>query len=266
MRYAAGIEYLGTRYAGWQAQPATVTHPKPLTHQGTLEHALAQIAAQPVATICAGRTDAGVHASAQVVHFDTTATRDTDKWLLGTNRFLPTDMSVQWVVAAPDHFHARYSATSRRYRYLIDNRRARSALHAARATPIYQALDVSLMHTGAQYLLGENDFTSFRSNECQSRTAMRHISEIHVQRFGDFVSIEIEGNAFLHHMVRNIAGSLLLVGRGIHPPAWIAELLAARNRALAGMTAPPQGLTLIAVRYPTEFALPAPQTTYFLLP
>jgi len=250
-RWAAAVEYVGTRYSGWQSQPHAISV------QGELEAALSKVAAHPVAVSAAGRTDAGVHGYAQVVHFDSPSDRRPDGWLLGCNTHLPADISLRWVQPVREDFHARHSALARRYRYVIHNSRARSALLSDRAAWLAWTLDAGAMHRAAQALVGELDFSAFRGAQCQSSTAMRCVTDIGVRRDGDFVLLDIRANAFLHHMVRNIAGSLLEVGQGRRAEAWIAELLAGRDRCRAGMNAPAQGLYFVAADYPAEFGIPA---------
>lgn len=251
MRIALGLEYNGTGFAGWQRQD------KGRTVQATVERALSKIANGPVLTQCAGRTDAGVHACAQVVHFNCTATRSERAWVLGTNSALPRDVSIQWARAVHDDFHARFSAEARAYRYVICNRATRPGLMAGKVTHIHSPLDVTAMDAAARCLLGEQDFSSFRAAGCQARHAVREVQAIAVRRAGEFVILTITANAFLQHMVRNIVGTLLPVGQGSRDPDWVAQVLAARNRAAAGVTAPPDGLYLVAVRYPERFGLPS---------
>jgi tRNA pseudouridine38-40 synthase len=250
-RIALGIEYDGTAYAGWQQQ----AHSPSI--QGALQATLAAVAGHAVGLTAAGRTDAGVHALMQVAHFDTTAQRPAQAWSLGGTAGAADDLSILWACTVPDHFHARHAALSRTYVYRVLNRRVRPALERQRACWVRRPLDAPAMHRAAQQLLGERDFTSFRAAECQSATAMRRLVAVGVDRRGDHVHIAVQANAFLHHMVRNIAGSLLLVGSGQRPEAWLGEVLEARDRTLAGPTAPPQGLYFAAVEYPAEFALPS---------
>ncbi|GAC1699088.1 MAG: tRNA pseudouridine(38-40) synthase TruA [Steroidobacteraceae bacterium] len=250
-RIAVGIEYDGSGYAGWQSQPGTPTI------QSAVEKALSVIAGGPVSLTCAGRTDAGVHAWGQVAHFDTGASRAMRSWVLGANSELPKDLSVSWALPVPAHFHARYSATARTYRYVILNRGVRSALLAARATWIHQPLDDAAMARAAQALEGEHDFSAFRSSACQAKSPVRHLERLRVERHADFVFIEATANAFLHHMVRNIAGLLISVGKGEQPPQRAREVLTGRDRRLGAATAPAAGLYLLAVRYPAAFGLPA---------
>ncbi|GAP65726.1 pseudouridylate synthase I [Mizugakiibacter sediminis] len=250
MRIALGIEYDGTDFLGWQR----LSHGRSV--QAEMEAALSFVAAHPVEVTCAGRTDAGVHARCQVVHFDTGAERSMRAWTLGTNTRLPPAVAVRWACPVADDFHARYAARARRYRYVILNRPARPALEARYVGWERVALDAAAMHQAAQALLGERDFSAFRTIACQARSPMRELREIGVAREGDKVIVEVEANAFLHHMVRNIVGSLLVVGRGERPVRWIAELLAGRDRSAAGPTAPAAGLTFLGPRYPAQWGLP----------
>ena len=256
-RWAAGIEYLGGRYGGWQAQQDRASV------QAELEAALSSVADHPVRTQAAGRTDAGVHAFGQVVHFDSTAPRSVYAWVLGTNSRLPPDVSVRWVREVPADFSARHSAFMRSYRYVIHNHRARSALLAERASWITPALDATAMHRAAQALLGERDFSAYRAAECQSSTPMRNVESITVFRRGDFVVMDIRANAFLHHMVRNIMGVLLEIGQARRAESWAAEVLEGRDRSRGGMTAPGQGLYFMGPEYPEGFGLPGPAQPWF---
>jgi tRNA pseudouridine38-40 synthase len=251
MRIALGIEYDGTSYNGWQRQNNGIGV------QQRLEEALAVVANEDIEVVCAGRTDTGVHASGQVVHFDTSAERSDRGWLLGANTNLPPDVSVSWVRHVSDEFHARFSATERSYRYVILNRLERSALHRQRAWWVYEPLDATVMHEAAQYLLGQHDFSAFRAAGCQAKSARRELTSIGVQRDGDWVTVSVSANAFLMHMVRNITGTLAVVGRGEQAPAWVAEVLKSRDRTIGGITAPPHGLTLVSINYPEEFGIPA---------
>ena len=250
-RLALGIEYDGRRFCGWQMQKHGTR-----TVQLLLQQALSVVADESVTVTCAGRTDTGVHATGQVVHFDTTAVRQLKAWTMGVNAHLPDDVSVSWAREVDQAFSARFSATMRGYRYVLHNRKARSALLSGRVTWIHDSLDVDTMHISAQSLLGENDFSSFRSSACQAEHARRFMKSITVSRQGDFIFFDIHANAFLHHMVRNIVGSLLSVGRGEKSPEWIAELLQARDRTLGGVTAPADGLYLVSVEYPQAYRLP----------
>jgi len=249
-RIAVGIEYDGSRYAGWQRQPAAPSI------QAEVERALGAVADHAVEAVCGGRTDAGVHAFGQVAHFDTTARRSLRGWALGANTGLPADIAVLWAAHVSGEFHARYSAVSRTYRYVILNRPVRPALSRQHVCWIHQPLDEAAMHQAAQHLLGEHDFSAFRAAECQSRTAVRRLDRIAVTRLGESVTIEVTANAFLHHMVRNIAGTLIAVGRGDRPVAWVAEALASQDRRASGITAPAGGLYFLRIGYPRHFGLP----------
>jgi tRNA pseudouridine38-40 synthase len=251
-RIAVGIEYDGTAYAGWQTQPSSPSV------QAVVESALGRVASEPISVVCAGRTDAGVHARWQVAHFDTHAQRSMRGWMLGANTDLPRDVSVAWCRPVPAHFHARYSAEARTYRYIILNRIARSALAEKRAANIHRPLDRERMSTAAAALCGEHDFSAFRSSECQAHSPVRRLEQLAVVRRGDWVIIDATANAFLHHMVRNIAGLLIAVGRGDAPPIWAREVLESRDRRLGAATAPAEGLYFWAVRYSPAFGLPDP--------
>jgi tRNA pseudouridine38-40 synthase len=250
LRIALGIEYDGTDFLGWQR----LSHGP--TVQGAVEEALSHVADHAVSVTCAGRTDSGVHARCQVVHFDSTADRTSRSWLLGANSRLPIAIGVRWVVAVTDDFHARYGAIARRYRYTILNRLARPALDARYVAWERRPLDAEAMQRASRSLLGENDFSAFRTAACQSRTPFRNVRSLQIRRSADRVEIEIEANAFLHHMVRNIVGSLLPVGRGEMPEEWIGELLRGRDRSRAGPTASASGLCFMAPVYPAICGLP----------
>lgn len=252
MRIALGIEYDGARYYGWQRQQNVISV------QQKLEEALSKVANQPIEVQCAGRTDAGVHATGQVVHFDTDAVRKDVAWTLGVNSNLPDDIAVRWAKEVDDDFHARFSATARRYRYIIYNYRYRPGILRQGISHYHEPLDVDLMNAAAPALLGEQDFTSFRAIQCQSNTPFRNVHHVEVTRQGDYVIVDIKANAFLHHMVRNIVGSLLLVGQGEKPVEWIAELMTAKDRTLAAATGKAGGLYLVSVDYPDTFELPKP--------
>lgn len=250
MRIALGIEYDGTAYNGWQRQRSGIGVQEPV------EEALASVADEPIEAVCAGRTDAGVHASGQVVHFDSAAKRSMRGWMLGANSNLPADINARWAYHVSDEFHARFSATSRTYRYLILNRLVRSALYRDRAWWVHQELDAKAMQDGADLLLGEHDFTAFRAAGCQAKTPVREIYSIAVVRRREWISIIVRADAFLQHMVRNIAGLLVAIGSGEEPPGWAEKVLHSRDRTLGGVAAPPHGLTLIAVDYPPIFGIP----------
>lgn len=251
MRIALGIEYEGSNFCGWQSQRGV------RTVQATLEQAILKVAAHPVNVITAGRTDAGVHASAQVIHFDTTASRSEHNWIFGCNVNLPPDVAVLWARPVDEVFHARFSALARHYQYVILNRRVRPAIANRRVTWYCHPLAVSKMREAGAHLIGEHDFSSFRAKACQAKSPVRNVHRLEVRRQGDWVVIDISANAFLHHMVRNIAGVLMAVGRGEQPPEWAEEVLQARCRALGSVTARPDGLYLVGVDYPDCFNLPA---------
>ncbi|RJX73841.1 tRNA pseudouridine(38-40) synthase TruA [Vibrio sinensis] len=259
MRIALGIEYNGASYFGWQRQRDVNSV------QEQLERALSVVANHPIEVLCAGRTDAGVHGTGQVVHFETTASRKMVAWTMGANANLPGDIAVRWAKEVSDDFHARFSATARRYRYIIFNSPLRPAILSSGVSHYHGELDVEKMHQAGQYLLGENDFTSFRAVHCQSRSPWRNMMHLNVTRHGQYVVIDIKANAFVHHMVRNITGSLICVGRGEQPPEWIEWLLAQKDRKIAGATAKAEGLYLVDVDYPEQFELPrAPIGPLFL--
>ena len=250
MRIALGVEYDGSRFCGWQTQPQACAV------QDALERALAEIAGTPVATICAGRTDAGVHALAQVVHFDTDAKRPESAWVRGVNALLPAACAVAWSRAVADDFHARYSALSRTYRYLLLNRPVRPAADHGRVGWFHLPLDLERMRRAAKLLVGEHDFSAFRSSECQARSPVRTLVRIDIERRGDYVVLDFRANAFLHHMVRNIMGCLVYVGKGKHQPEWAGEVLEARDRSRAAPTFDASGLYLAGVEYESRWGLP----------
>lgn len=254
-RVALALGYDGSLYRGWQSQ----RKPQVPTVQECLESSLSQIANAPVRVHCAGRTDAGVHASFQVVHFDSPSDRDEKAWVSGSNTLLPDGISVQWARPVAAEFHARFSATARRYRYIIANTRSRPSILASGLSWQSTPLDHQSMHLAGQALVGELDFTSFRAVACQSNTPKRNVHFIKVSRNKELVVIDIQANAFLYHMVRNIAGSLLEVGMGHKPVSWVKEVLAAKDRCQASVTASPKGLYLVDVCYPEVFKLPVNQ-------
>ena len=251
MRIAVGVEYDGTAFCGWQAQSdgdGVQMH---------VEAALSSVADAVISVVCAGRTDAGVHALGQVAHFETTAERSPRSWVLGANSELPGAVRLHWAQQVPDDFHARFSATARTYRYLVLNSPTPSALLRDRACWQHRPLDAVAMHGAAQQLVGEHDFSAFRAAACQSRSPMREVRDISVVRDGDRIIIELTANAFLHHMARNIVGALLQVGCGESEPGWVGELLRSGDRTVGGVTAPPNGLYLVSVSYPHRYAIPA---------
>ena len=261
-RLALAVEYDGAGFSGWQrlTRAGEEGARAERTVQEVVEDALGFVAGQPVATVCAGRTDAGVHAQAQVIHFDAPVRREPRGWVLGTTTRLPPEVCIRWCVPVAPDFHARFSARARRYRYRLVNRPVRPALMRDYLGWERRPLDAAAMHRAAQALLGENDFSAFRTVHCQAPHARRNLHEISVRREGEIVDIEVQANAFLHHQVRNIVGSLLVVGRGEKPEGWIAELLAGRDRTVAGPTAPPNGLMFLRPLYPAECGLPAEVT------
>jgi tRNA pseudouridine38-40 synthase len=256
-RVAAIVEYDGSGFSGWQSQAHSISL------QDAVQDAVGFVAGHPVVTICAGRTDAGVHATGQVIHFDTVAVRTPRAWVLGVNTKLPPAIALQWAGEVAAGFHARHAAIRRIYRYIILNRSARSALQRTRTAWIHRSLDAGAMHSAAQALVGEHDFSAFRSIECQSKTPVRKVERIQVQRTGDTVWVEIEANAYLHHMVRNIVGTLLDVQREPDPKGAMARILAGGERRQAGVTAPAAGLYLWRVEYPAVFAIPAPGEAFW---
>ena len=251
-RVAAGLEYDGGQFVGWQHQ----NHARSIQH--TLNAAISMVANEAVTTAAAGRTDAGVHACGQVIHFDTTASRSLRSWLLGINSNLPPDVAVQWVRSVTPEFHARYSALSRTYRYVILNRDVRAPLERDRAWCLRGALAVSGMAEAAGQLLGEHDFSAFRGAGCQARGPVRRLEKLTVTQDGDYVHVEVRANGFLYHMVRNIVGALVRVGTGDAEPPWLGALLASRDRRLGAPTAPAGGLYLAEVQYSADLAFPAP--------
>ena len=251
MRIAAGVEYRGSEFYGWQRQDGQ------RTVQACVESAVSSVADHPVEVQCAGRTDAGVHAVQQVIHFDTTSDRTDRSWILGVNSLLPPDINLLWVKPMPVEFHARFSAVSRSYKYIILNRPVRSAINGRLMTLERYPLDVNIMSAAAVALVGEHDFTSFRAVACQAKSPVRTIKQLEVVREGNLVIIHVEANAFLHHMVRNIAGVLMAIGKDSQPICWAKEVLDARDRTLGGVTAPPEGLYLVNVTYEEKFNIPA---------
>ncbi|GAB3658185.1 tRNA pseudouridine(38-40) synthase TruA [Ramlibacter alkalitolerans] len=260
MRLALGITYNGQAYEGWQSQPSG------RTVQDHLEAALQRFATVPVATVCAGRTDAGVHGVMQVVHFDTDVRREDFSWVRGTNTFLPPDIAVQWARGVPDAFHARNSARARRYAYVLLEAPVRPSVEAGRVGWVFRPLDGEAMREAAGHLLGEHDFTSFRASSCQSPTPVKTLAEIAISRRGPYWRFEFQANAFLHHMIRNIMGCLIHVGQGARPPEWMREVLAARSRDAAAPTFAPDGLYFLGPVYEEQWGLPAQAAAYHWLP
>lgn len=250
MRLALGVAYDGTSFCGWQSQPSGCGV------QDVLEKALSEIAAGPVGVVCAGRTDTGVHALEQVVHFDTDASRPLQAWVRGVNALLPAAVAVQWAQPVAEEFHARFLAQRRCYRYILFNHPVRPALWAGKVGWFHLPLDVAAMRLAAAYLLGEHDFSSFRAAECQAKSPIKHMYEASVEQQGNFIVFHFCANAFLHHMVRNLVGSLVYVGKGTCRPEWMADLLRQRDRSKAAPTFAPDGLYLERVVYPAEIGLP----------
>ncbi|RRD57358.1 tRNA pseudouridine(38-40) synthase TruA [Comamonadaceae bacterium OH2545_COT-014] len=260
MRIALGLSYHGAAYQGWQSQPSGQTV------QDRLEAALAAFATTPVHTLCAGRTDAGVHGLMQVVHFDTEVQREPFSWVRGTNRFLPADIAVQWARPVPDAFHARASALARRYAYVLLQSPVRPSLDAQCVGWSFRPLDGHAMRQAAALLLGEHDFSSFRAAACQALSPVKQLTRIDIRQHGAYWRFDFEANAFLHHMIRNIMGCLLAVGQGQHPPQWMAEVLAARSRDAAAPTFAPDGLYFLGPRYAPEWGLPERTAAFDWLP
>lgn len=250
-RIALGVEYNGARYRGFQRQQDGIA-----SIQETLEHALSVVANTPITVSVAGRTDAGVHASGQVVHFDTSVTRSMDAWVMGSIANLPKDISVTWAKQMPHHFHARFKAFARRYRYVIYNDLIRPAHLSEEVTWNFRPLDVAKMQEAANSFLGTHDFSSFRASQCQAKTPIKTLYHFKVISFGKLIILDVRADAFLHHMVRNFAGLLMTIGAGERPISWAKEALQAKDRTQAGVTAPPYGLYLVNVEYPEEFAVP----------
>ncbi len=249
MRIAAGVEYNGSEFHGWQRQINS------LSVQQIVEQAISTVANHSVEVSCAGRTDAGVHAQGQVIHFDTEALREPRQWQLGINSNLASNVSITWVKIVSDEFHARYAATARRYRYIIFNRFARPAMLVDKVCWVYHPLNEEAMQAAAKHLLGKHDFTAYRAVACQSKSAIRTIESIQVERSGEFLYIDIQANAFLQHMVRNIVGVLTTIGQGLKSTEWSREVLQVRDRTQGGITAPASGLYLVGVRYPQKFGI-----------
>jgi tRNA pseudouridine38-40 synthase len=260
MRLALGISYSGQAYEGWQSQPSG------RTVQDQLESALSRFAAQRISTVCAGRTDAGVHALMQVVHFDTPLQREEFSWVRGTNRFLPADIAVQWARPVPDAFHSRASAKARRYAYVVLESAVRPSVDAGRVGWVFRALDGGAMREAAALLVGQHDFSSFRAAGCQARTPVKTIAGVEISRHGAYWRFQFEADAFLHHMIRNIMGCLLVVGQGQKPAQWMGQVLAARDRDAAAPTFSPDGLYFLGPCYDPSWNLPSRTAAYDWLP
>ncbi|MBL8305964.1 MAG: tRNA pseudouridine(38-40) synthase TruA [Rubrivivax sp.] len=259
-RIALGLSYRGQAYQGWQSQPGGNTV------QDKVEAALSAFADQAVTTVCAGRTDAGVHALNQVVHVDAPVEREPFSWVRGTNRFLPPDIAVQWCQAVPGHFHARNSARGRRYRFVILESAVRPALEAGLAGWVFRPLSGEAMREAAAHLIGEHDFTSFRAANCQSPTPVKQLRKIAIEQRGAYWRFDFDANAFLYHMVRNIVGCLVVVGQGRQPPGWMADVLAAKSRDAAAPTFPADGLYFVGPYYDAAFELQAHVPAFDWLP
>ena len=260
MRIALGVSYHGQAYEGWQSQPSG------RTVQDKLEQALFEFATQRISTVCAGRTDAGVHGLMQVVHFDTGLRREEFSWIRGTNRFLPPDIAVQWAKPVPDEFHSRASATSRRYAYVVLESPVRPSIDAGRVGWVFRPLDQAAMDQAAKHVVGTHDFTSFRASECQARSPVKTMIGVKITRRGAYWRFDFEADAFLHHMIRNIMGCLLAIGQGLHPPRWRNEVLDARDRDAAAPTFSPAGLYFLGPVYDPKWGLPSRTAAYDGLP
>ena len=260
MRLALGLSYSGSAYEGWQSQLSGQTV------QDQLEKALKKFADQPIRTLCAGRTDAGVHALMQVVHFDTGLQRELGSWIRGTNTFLPRDIAVQWAREVPQTFHCRGSAVSRRYAYVLLESPVRPSVDAGRVGWVYRPMDASAMREAAAHLVGEHDFSSFRAAQCQARSPVKTLQRIDISQRAAYWRFEFEANAFLHHMIRNIMGCLVAVGQRTQSPDWLLDVLQARNRAVAAPTFSPDGLYFLGPRYDSGFGLPERTAAYDWLP
>ena len=250
MRLALGISYNGQAYQGWQSQPSRQTV------QDQLEAALGKFAGHRVSTLCAGRTDAGVHGLMQVVHFDTELTRPITSWVRGSNAFLPTDIAVEWAQVVPSEFHCRASAQSRRYAYILYESPVRPSLDAGKVGWVYRPLNGDVMRQAAAYLIGEHDFSSFRAAACQALSPVKTLQRIDISQRGAYWRFEFEANAFLHHMIRNLMGGLITVGQHKHPPEWMQEILQARDRTVAAPTFSPNGLYFLGPRYAPHWGIP----------
>lgn len=259
-RVALGISYNGQAYQGWQSQPSG------MTLQDKLEHALSRFTGQRISTLCAGRTDAGVHGLMQVVHFDSPVDRSEHSWVRGSNALLPSDMAVQWARVVPESFHCRAQALSRRYAYVLIESAVRPSVDAGRVGWVYQALDMQAMRIGADYLLGEHDFSSFRASACQALSPVKTLQRLDISRHGAYWRFDFEANAFLHHMIRNIMGCLISVGQQRRPSAWMQEVLQARDRNAAAPTFAPDGLYFLGPRYADHWGLPERTPAFDLLP
>jgi len=249
-RIALGVAYRGGAYHGWQSQPDGQTV------QDRVERALSEFAALPVRTVCAGRTDTGVHGLNQVIHIDPPMQRDLASWVRGTNRFLPTDIAVQWCCEVDGDFHARNSALGRRYAYLLLESAVRPAIESGAAGWTHRSLSADAMRVAAAVLMGEHDFSAFRSSECQAASPVKQMRSISIRRIGAYWRLDFDGSAFLHHMVRNVMGCLVMIGSGQRAPEWMSEVLASRSRQVAAPTFPADGLYFVGPYYDPRFSLP----------
>ncbi|MBL0039069.1 MAG: tRNA pseudouridine(38-40) synthase TruA [Nitrosomonadales bacterium] len=250
MRFALGVEYDGSQYFGWQSQAGGHTV------QDALQAALSGIANELITIVAAGRTDTGVHAQEQVVHFNTNVARPLTAWVRGVNALLPNSIAVLWAHTVSEEFHARFSAQARSYRYLLINRSVRNAMQHGKAGWFHTPLNVEKMCEAAQYLLGEHDFSALRAAECQAKSPIKNLAQLDIQKQGDTIIFDLSANAFLHHMVRNIVGCLVYIGKGKHPPQWMREVLEGRERSLAAPTFAPDGLYLRRITYDAKWELP----------
>lgn len=250
MRIALGVEYNGSDFNGWQSQADG------RTVQDNIQHALSQIACEPVSIIAAGRTDTGVHALEQVIHFDTATKRPLSAWVRGANALLPQSIAMLWAQPVPEEFHARFSAQARSYQYVLINRPSRSAVHHGKVGWFHAPLDVKAMREAAEYLSGKQDFSAFRAAECQAKSPVKTLAKLDIQQQGDTFFFDFTAEAFLHHMVRNIVGSLVYVGKGKYPPIWMKQVLDSRQRSLAAPTFSPDGLYLRHISYDAKWGLP----------
>ena len=251
MKIALGVEYAGEHFCGWQTQQTGVR-----TVQTCVEQALSNVANHEVKTVCAGRTDTGVHAMQQIIHVDVKVERPLKAWVWGTNANLPKDVRVLWAKVVDDAFHARFSATARHYRYLIFNRSMRSALLNHKVTWVHKALDTDRMQQAGNFLIGTHDFTSYRATACQAKSPIRTVTHLQISPLNQWIVIDVSANGFLHHMVRNIVGVLIHIGAGDKPINWSQEVLEARDRKLGGITAPASGLYLRDIDYPEPYTFP----------
>jgi tRNA pseudouridine38-40 synthase len=250
MRIALGVEYNGSDFNGWQSQPDGHTV------QDNIQRALSRIACENISVIAAGRTDTGVHALEQVIHFDTSTARPLSAWVRGVNAILPHSIAILWAHPVPDEFHARFSAQARSYQYILINRPARSAVHHGKVGWFHAPLDLKAMQDAAGYLLGQHDFSAFRAAECQAKSPVKTLAKLEMQQHGDTFILDLSAEAFLHHMVRNIVGCLVYVGKGKHPPLWMKHVLDSHQRSMAAPTFAPDGLYLRHIRYDAKWGLP----------